>query len=197
MSVSFTGWYRQFKCWQRTEKCKQVCLCLCLWFKGPYSWAEAFGEYQSITIHLTHHQQSSGTLHHPRLWKRRRLPPQVWITAFPSPFICHLTCRLRFTLKPIGLFNWNQNNFTLLSDFLPFCRYQELLDNNQASNYLFSCAMRWLAVRLDLISIFLITVVALLIVFMHNQIPPAYAGLAISYAVQVRLRGAEEDIFNF
>lgn len=34
------------------------------------------------------------------------------------PFICHLTCRLRFTLKPIGLANWNQ---TILLYSLIFC----------------------------------------------------------------------------
>lgn len=48
--------------------------------------------------------------------------------------------------------------------------------------------MRWLAVRLDVISVALISTTALMMVLMHGQIPPAYAGLAISYAVQVTLR---------
>ncbi|ETE64397.1 Multidrug resistance-associated protein 5, partial [Ophiophagus hannah] len=39
--------------------------------------------------------------------------------------------------------------------------------------------------KLDIVSIALITITGLMIVLMHGQIPPAYAGLAISYAVQL------------
>lgn len=56
--------------------------------------------------------------------------------------------------------------------------------------------MRWLAVRLDVISVALISITALMIVLMHGQISPAYAGLAISYAVQVSAESKECDSVN-
>uniref|UniRef100_A0A8C5LQJ0 ATP-binding cassette sub-family C member 5 n=1 Tax=Leptobrachium leishanense TaxID=445787 RepID=A0A8C5LQJ0_9ANUR len=92
-----------------------------------------------------------------------------------SPFISHVTSTLHGITTIQAYCKGNDS----------IHKFQKLLDTNHVPFFLFTCATRWLAVRLDLISITIITLTALCIVLMHGHIPPAYAGLAISYAVQL------------
>lgn len=45
--------------------------------------------------------------------------------------------------------------------------------------------MRWLAVWLDLIVVLVTFATSLLIVLLSNKVEPAYAGMAVAFAIQV------------
>uniref|UniRef100_T1J568 Multidrug resistance-associated protein 5 n=1 Tax=Strigamia maritima TaxID=126957 RepID=T1J568_STRMM len=59
------------------------------------------------------------------------------------------------------------------------------MDNNTGPFYLFNCGMRWLALRLDLLVVSITLCTGLFVVLSHNQVPAAYAGLALAYAAQL------------
>ncbi|XP_021928372.1 multidrug resistance-associated protein 5-like isoform X2 [Zootermopsis nevadensis] len=69
------------------------------------------------------------------------------------------------------------------SDFL--MRFTKMFDENTTCLYLCSIAMRWLAVRIDTLAVTTICITAFLTIFLHGQVPPALAGLALSYAAHI------------
>ncbi|XP_072021820.1 ATP-binding cassette sub-family C member 5-like [Amphiura filiformis] len=72
-----------------------------------------------------------------------------------------------------------------LRHILSHFRFHRLLDENTVPKIMFFLANRWLALRLDVLTVLLIMTVALCVVFTHGYIPPAYAGLALSCATSL------------
>ena len=64
-------------------------------------------------------------------------------------------------------------------------KFRKLLDVNQQPYFMFFCANRWLSIRLDLITVLITTVTAILVVFTAGYFPPAFMALALSYAMRV------------
>ncbi|CAH1245355.1 ABCC5, partial [Branchiostoma lanceolatum] len=92
-----------------------------------------------------------------------------------SPWFCHLTATIQ-GLATIHAYNKTEETVN---------RFLALLDQNTMIQFVFHCAMRWLAVRLDLITVTMSTITALLVVVMHGSVPPAMAGLALSSVIQM------------
>ena len=65
--------------------------------------------------------------------------------------------------------------------------FEALLDKNTLAFSTYYMSFRWLAVRLDVISIGISTVTALLIVLLRDNVPAAMGGVAITYALQVTI----------
>jgi ABC-type multidrug transport system fused ATPase/permease subunit len=63
--------------------------------------------------------------------------------------------------------------------------FETLLDKNTLAFFMYYMSFRWLAVRLDVISLGISTVTALFIVLLRDDVPAAMGGVAITYALQV------------
>nr|CAD7397359.1 unnamed protein product [Timema cristinae] len=61
-------------------------------------------------------------------------------------------------------------------DFI--AKFNQMFDENTTCVYLYSIAMRWLAIRVD-------TLAAFLVIALHGQVPPALAGLALAYSAHI------------
>ncbi|XP_045132970.1 multidrug resistance-associated protein 5-like isoform X4 [Portunus trituberculatus] len=66
-----------------------------------------------------------------------------------------------------------------------FKKFSVFFDENSCAIYLFNCAMRWLAVRLDLLALCVTSSTAMLALFLRGLVDPSFAGLALAYATQL------------
>lgn len=93
-----------------------------------------------------------------------------------SPMYSHLTATVQ-GLSTLHAYN-KMNEFNAV-----FKRY---LDQNTRPFFMFFCAQRWLAVRLDMLTICIVCIAGLMVVLIKGTLPPAFLGLVLTYSLRVR-----------
>lgn len=64
--------------------------------------------------------------------------------------------------------------------------FKDYLDKNTRPFFMFFCSQRWLAVRLDMLTICIVTIAGLMVVLIKGTLPPAFLGLVLTYSLRVR-----------
>ncbi|XP_078066968.1 ATP-binding cassette sub-family C member 12 isoform X3 [Mustelus asterias] len=75
-------------------------------------------------------------------------------------------------------------------------QFKDLSDKNSGHFLLFTCSMRWLAVRIDSLSVLLTFTLALFVILSPDSIPASSKGLALSYVVQMSASEAPFHVKN-
>ena len=93
-----------------------------------------------------------------------------------SPIYSHITATVQ-GLSTLHAYN-KMTEFNAV-----FKRY---LDQNTRPFFMFFCAQRWLAVRLDMLTICIVGIAGLMVVLIKGTLPPAFLGLVLTYSLRVR-----------
>ena len=101
------------------------------------------------------------------------------------PFLIYTLFTLYIWCRFHQLLDTNSLTFLIYTLFTLYiwCRFHQLLDTNSLPFFLFSASNRWLAVRLDLLCVIVVAVTGFLAIL--TNIPPALAGMALAFSVQV------------
>ncbi|KAL9976502.1 hypothetical protein ACROYT_G013811 [Oculina patagonica] len=92
-----------------------------------------------------------------------------------SPIYSHLTATVQ------GLSTLHAYN--KMADFNAV--FKDYLDKNTRPFFMFFCSQRWLAVRLDMLTICIVTIASLMVVLIKGTLPPAFLGLVLTYSLRM------------
>ncbi|XP_054724956.1 ATP-binding cassette sub-family C member 5-like [Uloborus diversus] len=66
-----------------------------------------------------------------------------------------------------------------------FDRFTYLVDQHTSPQYLYYCSMRWLGTRMDVLGLFITLIATLFVIFLRDQVNPAFAALALVLVLQL------------